>query len=158
MQYCALLDCVYNGIHLYKECSLTHWGLGCRNASVNCVIIASGNGLLPVRCQAITWTKCSNVVTWPPRNMFQWNLNPSVQTFSFIKCIWKCLLQGVGHFVPASVCWTGAWNAGVLLDGDQWDVLREGAGETTWDCFLCIVSDYFFSDWLEPWSHDQDDA
>ena len=36
---------------------LTPWGRGCLYASLKWVIFGSGNGLLPVGCQAITWNK-----------------------------------------------------------------------------------------------------
>ena len=66
-------------------------------APVNWVSIGSGNGLSPVRCQAIAWThtdpcnslnQCWFIVNWTLRNKFQWKLN---RNFHSRKCAWKCL-------------------------------------------------------------------
>ena len=55
---------------------LTYWG------QVNCFIIASDNGLSPVRCQAITWTNAGLFVNWPLGNIhvFQRNFNHNTIT------------------------------------------------------------------------------
>ena len=62
------------------------------NASVNLVIIGSGNGLSPVRRQAITWTNAALSSIWI------WILS-----FPHKKCIWKCRLPNSGHFVSVSI-------------------------------------------------------
>ena len=48
----------------------------CRiHASGNWSSIVSGNGLSPVRCQAITWSNAGLLSIGLPGNSFQWNLN-----------------------------------------------------------------------------------
>ena len=47
-------------------------------ASVNWVSVGSGNGLSPIRRQAITWTNTGLLST--PGNKFQWNLNRHYST------------------------------------------------------------------------------
>ena len=60
---------------------LTHFPMCCIYASVNWVIIGSGNGVSPVRRQAITWTQCWLIVNWTPGKKFQWNLNQNSTIF-----------------------------------------------------------------------------
>ena len=47
------------------------------NASLNYVIIGSGNGLSPVRRQTVTWTITD--VSWTIGNAFQYNLNQNTK-------------------------------------------------------------------------------
>ena len=48
---------------------------------MNCVSIGSGNGLLPVRYQTITWTNADFFVNWTYRNKLQWNSNQNTTLF-----------------------------------------------------------------------------
>ena len=63
--------------------------------------LSSGDGLMPVRRQAITWSKCWPLDDW---NKLRWNLI-KIQIFSAYKYIWKCCLQNVSHLVWTSMCW-----------------------------------------------------
>ena len=71
-------------------------------ASVNWVIIGSGNDLLPVQCQAITWTNVGPMGTnfCEVRNKILYN------NFHRREWIWKCCLQNGSHFAqPPCVKW-----------------------------------------------------
>ena len=54
------------------------------------------SSILPVMCQgeAINWTN-ADIDNWTFRNRLQWNS----------KCVWKCHLQNISHFVPTSLGW-----------------------------------------------------
>ena len=72
------VNCIRHFIHtesIYLEYhpSCIHLMLKYRHIPVNWVIISPGNGLSPVRRQAITWTQCCFIVNWTPKNNFQWN-------------------------------------------------------------------------------------
>ena len=67
------------------------------------VNIGSGKGLLPVPCQAITWTSVNLLPIGPIITNFRKVLIKLLQ-FSFKKYIWICRLQNVIHFVQFSVC------------------------------------------------------
>ena len=41
----------------------------------------SGNGLLPVRRQAITWNQSWLIINWNPKNKLQWNANQNMKFF-----------------------------------------------------------------------------
>ena len=60
---------------------LTHWGRVTHICVGNLTIIGSDNGLPPGRRQAITWTKCWNIVNWIPRNKYQWHFNRNSYNF-----------------------------------------------------------------------------
>ena len=82
---------------------LTHWDRVTHICVVNLTTIGSDNGLSPGRRQAIIWTNAG--INSNLRNKFQWNLNLYSHIFiQEIKCIWKCRLENVGHFVSASAC------------------------------------------------------
>ena len=66
--------------------------------SVNWISIGSGNGLSPIRRQAITWTNAHLLSIGP------WGTNCSeilskYKTFHWKKCLWKCRLRNGGHFL-----------------------------------------------------------
>ena len=70
----------------------------------------SDNGLLPGRCQAITWTNAGIILTGPNFN----EIFIKIHTFSLKKIQLKiCRLENGGHFVSASMCWQtwliGTW-------------------------------------------------
>ena len=68
----------------------------------NWVITASGNSLLPILYQAITWTNVdlSSIAPLGTNLGDIW-----IKTFLLsTKCIWQCHLQIVSHFVMASLC------------------------------------------------------
>ena len=61
---------------------LTYWGRVMHiNVSKLGRIIGSDNDLVPVRCQAITWTNAGVLLIWPFENKFQWNLNQNTIVF-----------------------------------------------------------------------------
>ena len=88
--------------------------------SVNCVSIASGNGLSPVRRQAITWTNHVILSIGPLRTNFSEILIEN-QTFSFKKMIskmssvkWRPFCLGLkGHIWQVPHC--KQWNGGNWL-------------------------------------------
>ena len=49
--------------------------------SMNWVMIGSGNGLLPIQCQAITWTKVHILSIGPLEKKIQWNCNQNTKIF-----------------------------------------------------------------------------
>ena len=72
-------------------------------ASVNCVVIDSGNGLSPVRHEAITCTS-AELVSFGHMGIKFSQILIEIQIFWFQKCNWKCRLQNGVHFVAAPVC------------------------------------------------------
>ena len=66
------------------------------------VIIGSGNGLSPVRWQAITWTNADLLLMERLGRNFGEILIKSL-IFSQEKCFRKCHLQNGDHFVLASI-------------------------------------------------------
>ena len=60
--------------------------------------IGSGNGLSPVRRQAITWTSADFLSTGPLRKHFS-EIRINKYNFRLWKCIWKCRLRNGGHFL-----------------------------------------------------------
>ena len=73
-------------------------------ASMNWVIIGSGNGLSPDRRQAITWTNADLfIVSWTPGNIFQWNLNRNSIIFIQENAVENIVCQNVGHFVQGEM-------------------------------------------------------
>ena len=76
--------------------------------SWNFVIIGSGNGLVHIWHQTITWTNADLLLITPLRTNFTeiWN---QTQTFSFKKIhIWKCHQQNVRQFVQGSLYQNGS--------------------------------------------------
>ena len=71
-------------------------------ASVNWINIGSGNGLSPIRCQAITWTNAALMSIWPLGTNFS-EIWIKTQNVSFSKCTWKCRLQNGGHVVQEEI-------------------------------------------------------
>ena len=63
---------------------LTHWGRVCIYASVNWVIIGSGNGLSPLRHEATTWLNAKIIVNWNPETKFT-HILIEIETFPFKK-------------------------------------------------------------------------
>ena len=68
--------------------------------SVNWIIIGSGNGLSPVRHQAITWT---NDGLLSIGLHFQWNLNRNSIIFIQEKSFKNVVCQNGGHFVQTEM-------------------------------------------------------
>ena len=66
--------------------------------SVNRVIIVSGNGLLPVRRQSITWTN-TDVLLSIVGLLVETKFPEIYQNTVITKCIWKCLRRHGDHFV-----------------------------------------------------------
>ena len=64
--------------------------------------IGSGNGLSPVRRQAITWTNAFLLSIRPLRTNFS-EIWIKIQNFSLRKCPWKCRLQNGGHIVQGEM-------------------------------------------------------
>ena len=83
----------------------------------NLIIIGSDNVLSPGRRQAIIWTNAGMLFIGSLRTNFS-EILIKIQTFSFIKCIWKCrLLNGI-HFVPGKMSlrwsvWRWSINSGI---------------------------------------------
>ena len=67
-------------------------------ASVNWTSIGSGNGLSPVRRQAITWAIVDLLSIGPLGTNFS-EIYIKIQTFHSWKCIWKCRLRNGVHWV-----------------------------------------------------------
>ena len=72
----------------------------CIHTLVHCIIIASGNGLSHVWCQAITRTSDDLLSVRLLRNKFQWNLNKNMKIF-FQEIAFENVIC---HFFSASVC------------------------------------------------------
>ena len=70
----------------------------------NLINIGPGSGLLPVWHQTITWTNVDCFHTQTPANISGRETESKFRTFLSRKCLWKCHLQNVNHFVPASTC------------------------------------------------------
>ena len=88
------------GSHIYA--SLIRW-----------IIIGSGNGLSPVRCQAITWTNADLLSIESIGTSFSEIMIDEFKHFHWRKCVWKCRLQNVGHFFSAAMCYSAI---GAYLD------------------------------------------
>ena len=78
---------------------LTHYGWVTHLYISKISIISSDNGLLPGRRQAIIWTDAGIL-------LIQTSVKSQAKFIHFHsrKCIWKYLLENVGHFVLASMC------------------------------------------------------
>ena len=63
----------------------------------------SDNGLLPLQCQAITWT-IADLLSIRSKKHISMKLYLKFRHFHSGRCIWKCL-QNVSHSVSASMCW-----------------------------------------------------
>ena len=48
--------------------------------------------------------RCWPIINRTLMNIFQWNLHQNTTIFISSKCIWKCCLTNVNHFVSASLC------------------------------------------------------
>ena len=98
---------------------LTHWSGVTYICDGDRTIIGSDNGLSPGRRQAIICTNAGKVLIGPLGTNFIEILIESL-TFSFRKCVWKCLLWNGGHVVSASMC-SGFWEVGQHLRvGIKW--------------------------------------
>ena len=71
-------------------------------ASLNWIIIASNNDLLPVRRQAIIWNNAGILLIGPLGTNFS-EILIGIQIFSFKKYIWKRRLQNGVYLVSASM-------------------------------------------------------
>ena len=71
----------------------------CIYASMNWVIIASGNGLSPVRHQAITWTN-AGLLSIGPLGTYLSEFESEFYHFHSRKCNWKCRLPKGRPFCP----------------------------------------------------------
>ena len=72
-------------------------------ASMNMVIISSGNGLLPIWHQAITWTNADLLIIGPlGTNLIE--IWMKIQNISISKMHWKMLSENVNHFVQTPIC------------------------------------------------------
>ena len=83
----------------------------CTYASMNWVILGSGNGLSPVRCQVITWYETNVSSTGTPGTKFSENWMKRKWLLSR-KCIWQSRLQNVIHFVSQCIntCFQCSWS------------------------------------------------
>ena len=108
---------VYFDLRLNKRLSkqLKHWWLEMPLCSLWChcngspssgnwVNIGSGNDLLPVRHQATIWTNSESLNQLVILKTWNENRN-KIKHFHSIKCICKCHLQNVAHFVLILMCW-----------------------------------------------------
>ena len=96
-------------------------------ASVNFVNIGSDNGLSPEWRQAIIWTNAGFLSTGSLGINFS-GIWVEIVKFSLKKCIWKCRLQNVGHFVWTSMwCISAVWvdETYLTLTGELWVVYCE---------------------------------
>ena len=69
----------------------------------NLTIIGSDNHSAPGGSQAVIWSNITVVLIEPSGT----DLNEiviKIYTSIQIKCIWKCRLQYIGHFVSTSMC------------------------------------------------------
>ena len=106
-------DTVVNGLWRLWIFCLTHLPLVPHiNASVNCVSIASGNGLSPVRRQAFTWINDNSLPIGPLGRNFS-EIQIKIQNFSFMKmhlkmssAKWRPLCRGGGGVgvVESTLC------------------------------------------------------
>ena len=62
----------------------------------------SGNGLSPIRRQAITWTNADWLLIGPLGTNFS-EIRIEIQNFHSRKCVWKCRLRNVGNFVKGEI-------------------------------------------------------
>ena len=67
-------------------------------------IIASDNGLLPVRRQAIIWTNAGIFLIGPVQTSLKYLLK--FIHFHSRRSVSKYRPENSGHFVPASICWS----------------------------------------------------
>ena len=82
---------------------LSHWGWVTHICVGNLTIIGSDNGLSSCRRQAIIWTNAEILLIGTLGTNFS-EILIEIHTSSLKKrCIWKCCLWNVGHFVSASV-------------------------------------------------------
>ena len=75
----------------------------CIYASVNWASIGSGNGLSPVRRQAITWTRAGLLSIGLNGNEFQWNSNRNSVIFIQENAFEIVICQNDGHFVQGEM-------------------------------------------------------
>ena len=105
-------------------------------------IFGSDNGLSPGRRQTTLWTNAGMFLIWPLRINFQ--------HFQSRKCIWKCRLENVCHFVSASMY---QWNLYMKMPWSlfsmsslamqeftgKWWIPRINA-QSRGKCFYCMMS------------------
>ena len=73
-------------------------------ASLMWFIIGSGNGLLPVQCQAITWTSNDLLSMGPLETMFSEILYRNHKIFNDKIAFEYVICQSGDHLVSASMC------------------------------------------------------
>ena len=66
------------------------------------VIIGSSDGLWVVWCHDIAWIPWF-IMNWTPRTNSH-EIWKKYNGFHSIKCMWKCCLQNISHFVLVSIC------------------------------------------------------
>ena len=112
----AVYPAIYMHIHVFTETELSSFWRNCHHwlnqklsiwqlispyrriyASMNWVSIGSGNGLSPVRRQAITRTNADILSIGPLGTKFN-KIWIEILTFSLKKCVWKCFLWNGGRF------------------------------------------------------------
>ena len=86
------------GIH-----ELTHWGREMYICVSELTSIGSDNGLSPGRRQAIIWTD-AGILSIRTKEQTSVKFQSQFKHFISRKCVWKCRLENVGHFVSVSMC------------------------------------------------------
>ena len=94
---CIRNCCMQNGNHFVK--TLTHWSRVRQICISRQATIGLDNGLPPGRRQAITWTNAGILLIGPLGTNFSEILIEIHIHFHSRKCIWKCRLENVSHFV-----------------------------------------------------------
>ena len=85
------------------EQKLSHWGGVTHICVSKLTTIGSYNGLSPGRRQAIIRTNAGKLLIGPLGTNLSEILS-EIHTFSSRKCVWKCRLRNVVHFVLTSMC------------------------------------------------------
>ena len=96
------LQTVISAVLIKKLNVLTHWGRVTHICVGKQTIIGSDNGLSPGRRQAIIWTNAGILLIGPLGTNFSEISNKL--HFHSQKCVWKCRLRNVFHFVTSSMC------------------------------------------------------
>ena len=92
-------------ISYQKAMFKTHWGRVTHICVDILTIIGSDNGLSPGRHQAINWINAGVLLIGPIGTNLSEILIPIITFLFKKKCIWKCRLENVGHFVLALMCY-----------------------------------------------------
>ena len=101
-------------------------------ASVNWVIIGSGNGLSPAHDQAIAWTNARLFSNELPGTNF-YEIQIGILPFSFKKCIWKCRLPKWLSFCPGELI---QWFNSLWPSDDTWHHESGSTLHQTMNCRL----------------------